>query len=65
MRHEQVPDDGLERLAVRRHGVRIHGRHDDAGVGDRRRVAAVAADDADDGGADLAWRTAARARDWG
>ena len=34
---EQVPEDGLEGLGVRRDVVGIHGGHDDAGVGDLRR----------------------------
>ena len=53
MGHEEMPDYGLKGLAVRRHVVWVHGRHDHAGIRDFRRVAAVLADDADDACADL------------
>ena len=53
VRDEQVPDDGLERLGVRRDVGGVDGRHDDAGVGHLGGVAAVPADDADDRRADL------------
>ena len=57
MRDEQVPDDGLKRLAVRCDGVRVDGGHDDAGVRDLCGVAAVTADDADDRRRRPSWRT--------
>ena len=58
MRDQQVPDDGLEGLTMRGDRVGIDRRHDDAGIGDLRRVAAVATDDANDRGAELLGRTA-------
>src|SRR2546425_10763381 len=48
MRDEAVPDHGLERLRVRGDESGIDGRHDDDVVADFLRVAAVAADDAED-----------------
>ena len=53
MRDEEMPDDRLERLGMWRHRFRIDGGHDHTGVGDLRRVSAVASDDADDLCADL------------
>ena len=53
MRDEEVPDYGLECLAVGRDVICIHGRNDDAGVGHFRGKSAVLADDADDARSDL------------
>src|ERR1700694_2120372 len=50
---EEMPDDRLERLGVRRHVVRVDRGDDHTGVGDLGRVAAVLADEADAPGADL------------
>ena len=44
MRDEQVPDDCLERLDMRRDVVGVHSRDDDARISDLRRVPAVAPD---------------------
>ena len=52
MRDQQVPDDGLKLLGVRRDRCGIHRRYDDARVGDPRGVPAVAADDPEDRAAD-------------
>jgi hypothetical protein len=53
MRNPEVPDDGLESLAVRRDIARVDRGNDDAGVGGRGGIAAVLAEDPDDPGADL------------
>src|SRR5215471_14049306 len=41
MRHQQMPDHRLQRLAMRRYLARIHGRDDDARIGNPGRMAAV------------------------
>ena len=53
MRHEQVPDNRLKCLGVRRDGVWIDRRNDDAIIGHPGGIAAVAADDANDLGPHL------------
>ena len=53
MGDEEVPDDGLEGLAVRGDVGRVDGRDDDAGVGDFGGVTAIFADDGDDVGTDV------------
>src|SRR4029453_18314221 len=47
MRDEQVPDDGLVGLGVRRHPLGVHCGNDDTGVRDRRCISAVASHDAE------------------
>ena len=53
MRHQEVPDQPLERLGVRRRVGRVDHRNDGARVGDVRRVPAVAAHDAENAGSHL------------
>ena len=51
MRDQQMPDHRLKRFRVRRHGRSVHGRDNHARVGDPRRKPAIAADDAENRGA--------------
>jgi len=53
MRHQEVPDQPLERLGVRRRVGRVDHRNDGARVGDVRRVPVVAAYDAENAGSHL------------
>ena len=53
MGDEQMPDDRLKGLAVRRDVTGVHYGHDHAGVGHLCRIATVLADDSDDSRADL------------
>ena len=54
MRDEQMPHESLKRFRVRRDVFGIDSRDDDVRVGDLRRVASVATDDAVDLRADRA-----------